>query len=279
MCADSTQGVGDDAARSVIPCASLRPPDFESAEPNSARMVDHLLGGSANFDADRQAVARVLAADPLSARRVRTNRAFAVRALRWAVARGHDQFLDLGCGIPSVGSTHTTVRALDPTTRVAYVDVDPVATTHAAALVHDVPRVSVTRADLGHPGAVLAHPGVTGVLDLARPVVVLASGSPHWVPGDLAEIVAGYRDALAPGSVLVLSQRTRESIAPSHGDGFDAVMRRAIAPMVLRTRDEIVAVFDGFDLVAPGVVDVAHWPAARPGQEPMSYWCGVGVRA
>ena len=35
-----------------------------------------------------------------------------------------------------------------------------------------------------------------------------------------------------------------------------------------RTAAEIAAYFDGFDLVPPGLVPVAEWPAAQPGTPP-----------
>ena len=266
----------DPALYSVIPPASLAASGAVDL-PNSARMVDFFLGGDANFEADRDAAALLLRADPLGTERVRANRAFAVRALRWCARRGFDQFLDLGCGIPSVASTHRTVQGVNTAARVAYVDVDPVAVSHAEAFVAHVPGVSVTRADLGRPDEVLSSPGVVDVLDLRRPVVVMSSGAPHWVPGDLAAIVAGYRGAVAPGSALVLSQRTRDNADPATRLVFEAEMERAIAPMVLRTRAEVVAAFDGFELVPPGVVDVAHWSTVVPRPDPMSYWGAIGL--
>ena len=275
---DGTTAVGGGtAARSVLPSVSLDPPREAVTVPNSARMVDYFLGGSANFGADRRAAAALTVVDPLSPARIRANRVFAVRALRWCVQHGIDQVLDLGCGISAVRSTHATVHAVDPGCRVAYVDVDPVVTHHVRAVVAGIDRVSVTQADLGRPAEVLAAPGVTAVLDLARPVVVLASGSPHWVAGDLTGVFDGYRAALAPGSALVLSQRTHDALVDVDGPAFDAEIQRSLGPMVLRTRREVAAAFTGFELVDPGVVDVTQWPVAMPGRAAMSYWGGLGI--
>ena len=242
-------------------------------------MVDFFLGGSTNFETDRRAAAQLIRVDPWSSARIRTNRAFAVRALRWCAQHGIDQVLDLGCGLSAMLSTHVVVRGVLPDARVAYVDIDPVVVHHLRAVVAGVAGVAVAQADLGRPAEVLAAPGVADLLDLARPLVVLSSGAPHWVPGDLGAVTAGYRDVLAPGSALILSQRTHDAIGPVSSETFDAQIALTLGPMVVRTRAEVVAAFDGYDLVEPGVVDVAHWPLAAPGREPMSYWGGLGLRS
>lgn len=268
------------AVRSVLPRNALDPPtDGVVTSPNSARMLDYYLGGSANFDADRRAADALSLVDPSSSARLRANRLFAVRALRWCVRRGIDQVLDLGCGLSAVHPTHAAVRDVDPQARVAYVDLDPVATEHVGAVTAGMDGVTVTRADLARVDDVLTAPGVRAVLDLTRPVTVIATGSPHWVGGDLAAVTARYRAALAPGSALVLSQRTHDGLVGVDRSAFDTAIEAALGPMVVRTHAEVAAAFAGFDLVEPGVVDVAHWPAARPGQPAMSYWGGVGVRA
>ena len=277
--ADDPVGAAAMVPRSVLPPASLAPGPTGEAHANSARMVDFFLGGSTNFEADRRAAEELIRVDPWSAARIRTNRAFAVRALRWCLQHGIDQVLDLGCGLSSMRSTHTVARAVRPDARVAYVDIDPVVVHHMRAAVAGLDGISVTQADLGCAAGVLAAPGVTEVLDLARPLVVLSSGAPHWVPGDLGAVTAAYRDALAPRSALVLSQRTHDALEPvSTPAAFDAQIALALGPMVLRTRAELTAAFDGFDLVEPGVVDVAFWPVTPPGRAAMSYWGGLGLR-
>jgi hypothetical protein len=78
-----------------------------------------------NFAADRIAGDRVLAATPGLRYRVRANRAFLGRAVRYLAAEaGIRQFLDLGIGIPSADNTHEVAQRIAPDSRVVYVDND-----------------------------------------------------------------------------------------------------------------------------------------------------------
>jgi len=56
-------------------------------------------------------------------------------------------------------------------------------------------------------GRVLAAAEATGLIDFARPTAVLLAGVLHHVPDqdDPAGCVAEFRDAIAPGSCLVIS--------------------------------------------------------------------------
>jgi hypothetical protein len=72
-----------------------------------ARVYDYWLGGTDNFPADREAAERVLAVTPGLRDRVRANREFLARAVRYLAAEaGIRQFLDIGTGIPAANNTH-----------------------------------------------------------------------------------------------------------------------------------------------------------------------------
>jgi S-adenosyl methyltransferase len=97
--------------------------DVSVAHP--ARVYDYWLGGKDNFAADRVAGDRVLAATPGLGDRVRANRAFLGRTVRYLAAEaGVRQFLDLGTGIPSADNTHEVAQSVAPQARVVYVDND-----------------------------------------------------------------------------------------------------------------------------------------------------------
>lgn len=56
--------------------------------------------------------------------------------------------------------------------------------------------------------------------------------------------------------------------------------RSASTPITLRSREEILRFFDGFELVDPGLVHIPQWrpdsPAAAPG-DPGTFWGLAGV--
>lgn len=195
----------------------------------------------------------------------RANRAYLARAVGWCLRdAGISQFLDLGCGVPTVGNVHEVAHGIDPCARVAYVDFEPVAVTHAREIVAGLDTVSVTAADLREPDRVLTSPGVAGLLDFTRPVAVLAVGVLHFVPGDLSAIFARYRAALAPGSAVVLSHGSDDwddaglaATARAAAEGY----RDSATPVTLRTRAELEALLAGLDLEPPGLVDITAWPA------------------
>jgi hypothetical protein len=135
---------------------------------------------------------------------------------------------------------------------------------HNDALLAGTPQVTSIEGDIRRPDEILDHVREHGLLDLTRPVTVVLAAVLHLVPDeqDPAGIVARFRAATAPGSHLVLSQFA------AHSDPGAIAQLRSIADgtpvqTYLRSREEIRRLFDGFDLLAPGLVDVERWRPDR----------------
>jgi hypothetical protein len=93
-------------------------------------------------------------------------------------------------------------------------------------------------------------------------------------------VVARFRDALVPGSYLVLCHATSEG-RPEVAQAIEKVYARSVgAQGRIRSRAEIVRFFDGFDLVYPRLVYMPEWrpdsPADVPG-DPSQLWALVSV--
>ncbi len=241
------------------------PGDIALNRPSAARMYDYYLGGAHNFAVDRQAADQALALWPELPLIMQANRAFLRRAVQFLVARGIDQFLDIGSGIPTVGNVHEIALAANPAARVVYVDIDPVAVAHSRAILRDDPRVAVVQADARRPGAILAHPDVQRLLDRDRPLAVLLVALLHFIPDDAEArgLVRQLRDALAPGSYLALSHASTEGM-PQESREHERLYNRTPTPMRMRSRAEIARFFEGFDLVEPGVVYIPLWRPEGP---------------
>ncbi|WP_433868738.1 SAM-dependent methyltransferase [Saccharopolyspora sp. CA-218241] len=240
-----------------------------------ARMYDYVLGGTRHRDADRDAVDRALRADPDAALGAVADREFLRRAVRFCLDEGVDQFLDLGSGLPTAGGVVPTAQAADPRARVLCVDHDPDTAEAARALLSGTAGADALAADLRDPVAVLG--AAAELLDLDRPVAVFAVAVLHHIDVPAPSVVAGYREALAPGSLLALTHRTDDEVPPTGPAPWDD----AAGP---RSRAEVRALFDGFALVPPGVVRPAQWRPApgRPATVPPELsrsWAGVGRRA
>ena len=260
-----------------------------AAEPSAARpataarIYDYLLGGVNNFAADREVAQKVIDGLPHVRDAARANRAFLGRAVRFlARDAGIRQFLDIGSGIPTSQPVHQTAQEAAPGSRVVYVDNDEVAVAHSRLILDDNPDATVIQADLREPAKILVDPETQLLIDFTKPVGLLLMAVLHFIPGedDVARIMTTLREALVPGSYLVICHSCRES-RPEMADSATSVYNsRVAAQWVMRSRDEIRGLFEGFSLVGPGLVWIPEWrpdsPADVP-ENPQQYWGLVGV--
>jgi SAM-dependent methyltransferase len=239
------------------------PLEFRTDIAHPARVYDYWLGGKSNFAADRDAAEWALRHAPEMLDYARANRHFLARVVRFCGRAGIRQFLDLGCGLPHTPNVHDMARAVIPDARVVYVDNDPIAFTHCAVLSKD-PLITGICADLREAGTVLAQASQT--LDLAEPVALLLAATLHHITDedDPAGIVARYLAALAPGSYLALSHLTDE-LAPARLRECEAESARRGVPLAARGKPAIEALFNGRQLVSPGLVRIPYW---RPDGDP-----------
>ncbi len=231
---------------------SPEPGVVDDSTPNASRVYDYYLGGSHNFAVDREMGDEAIAMWPDLPLVMRANRAFLRRAVRYCAAQGVRQFLDLGSGIPTAGNVHDVAQQAVPGARVVYVDSDPVAVAHSRRLLEGNPDAAVVEADLSTPA---------DVLDFEEPVAVMMIAVLHFVADsdDPCGIIDTYRNAFCPGSFLALSHATHEGQPAQAASHENLYRRRTTTPMSMRSRDEVTALFTGFELVDPGVVYLTQW--------------------
>ncbi len=238
------------------------PPGVDTKRANVARIYDYWLGGTHNFLADQDVGRAIAAVEPRMREIARANRAFLGRAVRFLAAVGIDQFLDLGSGIPTSGNVHEIAQQADPRARVVYVDVDPVAIAHSKAILAGNDNAAIVEADLREPENILAHDTVGKLIDFSRPVGLILLVVLHFISDDNNpwEIMATLRDALAPGSYLVVGHATDEGSKPTVAQATQTAYNRSVATQIhLRSRAEVLRMFDGYKLVEPGLVYATTW--------------------
>ncbi|HEY2261286.1 MAG TPA: SAM-dependent methyltransferase [Streptosporangiaceae bacterium] len=234
--------------------------------PSIACVYDYLLGGSHNFAADQEAAREFLARWPDAPVTMRANRAFLGRAVRYLAGEaGIRQFLDIGSGIPTMGNVHEIAQHAAPDARVVYVDNDAVAVQHSRAILARNENAIAIQADLRRPQEILGSLQLRGLLDLSQPVALLLVAVLHFFPDsdEPKALVAELREALAPGSYVVISHGTTDGQAPNVAEAMSHY-DQTTASFQPRSHAAITAFFGDLELVSPGLVPVPRW---RPDQD------------
>ncbi|AEH11587.1 MULTISPECIES: SAM-dependent methyltransferase [Protofrankia] len=266
--------MGLDAADEEQPPANLNPD-----VPHIARIYDYWLGGRNNYAADRKVAEEVLAALPITPVSVLANRAFLGRSVHHLAAEaGIRQFLDIGTGLPSANNTHEVAQRAAPTTRVVYVDNDPIVLVHAKALLTSSPQGTTTyiEADLRNPDIILKKAATT--LDLTQPVGLMLVAILHCVTDEdnPYEIVTTLLNAIPPGSHLILSHPASDIVAEEVRMASTRMNTSMAEKVTFRSHEQVLRFFDGLELLEPGLVPTTQW-RPEPGADttPMPVWAGI----
>jgi hypothetical protein len=210
---------------------------------------------------------------PVMAEVAPASRAFHGRAVRFLTGAGIRQFLDIGTGMPTAGSTHDVAQAAAPESRIVYVDNDQIVLSHARALLtsSDEGATSYIDADARDPQAIIAQARAT--LDFSQPVAVIMIDILNFIQGTdtVTGIIAALLDALTPGSYLVVMQPASD-LDPSLATAAVRWNQIAPTPVVLRERAEVASWTEGLELIEPGLVQVDQWRPdgdASPGDMPL----------
>lgn len=253
------------------------PPYDLSGKPSAARIYNFWLGGYDNSAADRELADRMT--DPAQGGYpglrdlARENRRFVLAAVqRLAGIDGIAQFIDLGSGVPNSPSIHQVARSAIPDATVAFVDTDPLAVSHTGRLEGE--GIAVLDGDLADPETVLADPALLKVVDLDGPVCVVFGAVLQYWPAEKARaIVAGYAEAMAPGSAAVIS-------VVSFADNQVMAGRRRMMPspgFFNHDMDAVASFFGDLRVMRGPVGDVQRWPFAADEDERAARVIG-GVR-
>jgi hypothetical protein len=248
-----------------------------------ARVYDYWLGGKDNFAADRVAGDEALQAFPGLISSVRANRAFLARTVRYlAGERGIRQFLDIGTGIPASNNTHEVAQAVDPGSRVVYVDNDPMVLAHARALLSSGPHgaTNYIDADLRETGKILETAAST--IDFSQPVAVMLIAVLHLIRDEdnPRQIIEQLMAAVPPGSSLTISHVPNDMHLGAMSDMSDRLNRLLAQASTYRSHGEVSGFFAGLELVEPGVIPIQQWRPSTPEEANAvaAMWGGVAVK-
>jgi hypothetical protein len=277
------------------------PPGVDLEHPSVARVYDFYLGGTANWAIDREFGKKVLSRFPLLRPIAKANRLFLQRAVRHLVRQGVRQFIDIGSGVPTMGSTHEVADELSTDTKVIYIDNEPVAVAHSQMLLDqhgDTSRHAAINADLREPDELWQRVRDSKVLDLNQPVALLLMAVLHvQQPGPDGDDVgvqslARYRQLMPSGSYLAVSHITSEGVPPEVDQklvDLKEMYDSRSSPVIWRTHEEIAELFGDFTIIDPGMTWTTLWhPEETSANAPVItfaspnesvIWAGVGKKS
>ncbi|HUN37352.1 MAG TPA: SAM-dependent methyltransferase [Trebonia sp.] len=237
---------------------------IDTSTPSLARAYDFLLGGRANFAADRALAGRLQGMYPRARTLLSLARTFQASAITSLARGGVSQFIDVGCGLPTSPATHEAALSARSDTRVAYVDRDPAVVAHAAVMLPSVrppAQVRVIEGDLAEPEALLWS--LRPMLDFTRPAcLVLGLVLQVLDPGTTRAVVGVLTRALASGSYVVVTCGAEDA-----GRLPDAASGAGL------TAGDVESFLAGLEVQAPGV---RLEPAESGSAEPGLLLCAVG---
>lgn len=251
---------------------------LDTRVPQTARIWNYLLGGKDNFAADRAVGDEIIRSLPQLAENARLSRAYLTRAVRYLVAEaGLRQFLDIGTGLPTADNTHEVAQSVAPEARIVYVDNDPLVLAHARALLTSSPQgaTAYIDADLRDSQSILREAAQT--LDLSQPVALILMGILGHIETDeeAKSIIDGIMSRLPSGSYLAMYDGSDTSEAVNEAVRIWNIS--ANPKYHLRSPERIASLFEGLELIEPGVVSVNEWkPDPSTPASIIDQYCAVG---
>ena len=150
---------------------------------------------------------------------------------------------------------------------------------HARALLTSKPEgaCAYIDGDVRDPGTILAQAADT--LDFSQPVAVMLFTVLQFVTDDaeVGAIVHQLMDACVPGSFIAISHPASDIDTEQHTEMVRRLNQSVAEKVALHDRAGVTRLFDGLELVEPGVVRAPEW---RPDSDieaasPAVLWGGV----
>ena len=213
----------------------------DTSKPNAGRIYDYLLGGSHNFEVDRQQAEKMVEMMPFLPKAMRLQRwCLQDLAVELTKKRGFDVLIDFASGLP----TNDHLHLASPTgTTVIYSDWDPVVVEYGREILKGVPDVYYFSADARHPEELLNRPEVDEVLKGRRDVAIITWGVSAFISDDDIKHIAEFLHSWAgKKSVWAFNAQAAraKNVADPGGDKVLAYYKQIGAPMNIRSIEQYV---------------------------------------
>lgn len=211
---------------------------FDTTRPNSARIFDYLVGGTANFEVDRAAAEQLVQIWPALPKLARLRRAFIQEAAQILYERGFRQFLDLASGLP----TNDHLHAVLPDARVIYSDINPVAISYGESYLAHLENVVYIYGNATEIEPILHHEVVKRLFIPGEKVAIgLNALTIYLTQAQLKEMAQKLYDWAPPDSIIFVAfqSRVRETKTPSYLQVINILANTGM-PIWLFTTQEVL---------------------------------------
>jgi hypothetical protein len=235
----------------------------DASRPNAGRIYDFLLGGSHNFEIDRQAAQGLLQVVPEMPQWVRLIRWFLGEAVRRLIVDGFTHFLDFASGLPTADHIH---QIAPKGTKVIYSDIDPVTVAYAQDIIKGNPEVACVECDAGQPEKLLESGIVKKVFGQIRRIAIGYNGIAWFLPDEkVAHALKVLYDWVSPGSKLFICDVDKKGTSEAI-DGTLEFYKKVGQPVYDRPQSKLKLLLGDWKVEEPGFLSLEEWIGVKKEQ-------------
>jgi len=229
----------------------------DASRPNAGRMYDYYLGGSHNFEVDRQAAEQMLKLMPYGSKYTRLQRwALQDIAVELSKKQNYKLIIDFASGLPTQDHIHYNVP--DDVT-VIYSDYDPITVEYAHEILGDTPNVYYFEANATQPNELLSNGKIAHLIAGQEKTAYVVWGVSGFLTDDeIKNIMADLYEKSDPNSCLVFNAQTLnpESQAVKQVAELYSKLGSKIHP---RTIEEFNTLIEPWKLSGSGWIPLLKW--------------------
>jgi hypothetical protein len=232
---------------------------IDTTKPNAGRIYDYLLGGSHNFEVDRQAADQLVKFLPFLPKAMRLQRwCLQDLAVELTEKRSFDVIIDFASGLPTNDHMHVVARK---GTTVIYSDYDPVVVEYAHEILKGTPNVYFFHADARRPEELLFRPEVQGILGGRRDVALVYWGVTMFLTDeDLSHAARALAEWSSKSSCWAF--QAQGAVATPDDPSVSQVVRayeRMGSPMYFRPLERFQQLLQPWHADEKGFVSMVEW--------------------
>lgn len=233
---------------------------YDLTKPNPGRMFDYWLGGTHNFEIDRQFADQIAKQFPLVRELTKTERGRIKPFVQFFYEQGIRAIIDFGSSLPTCNNTHEVAHEIDPQIKVVYVDIDPVTAAYGQELLLGKPNVIYLQGDAAKPLTILEAPETRALLGDNRRVGFTSLNLGHLLTD------AQWRDSFqalynwaAPDSYFAMTLPSQDWVTEPFLMQIVESYRRANLLSFYRSREQLKPLLAPWQLTGKGIADAGDY--------------------